>query len=94
MLFPLRLALRRDTYGRDDFSPNGRHCTIVDPASVVRMSKATCGYRQPAYRYAHAGYARWTMFKFSELPNDLVSRDDFEPAGLGLVHLLDGRAVA
>ena len=25
---------------------------------VARMSKATCGYRQPAYRYAHAGYAR------------------------------------
>jgi hypothetical protein len=31
MLFPLRLALRRDTYGRDDFSPNGRHSAIVDP---------------------------------------------------------------
>jgi hypothetical protein len=28
---PLRLALRRDTYGRDDFSPNGRHSAIVNP---------------------------------------------------------------
>src|SRR5258708_6988562 len=31
MLFPLRLGLRRDTYGRDDFSPNGRHSAIVNP---------------------------------------------------------------
>jgi hypothetical protein len=31
MLFPLRLALRHDTYGRDDFSPNGRHSAIVNP---------------------------------------------------------------
>src|SRR6267142_4432179 len=31
MLFPLRLALQRDTYGRDDFSPNGRHSAIVNP---------------------------------------------------------------
>src|SRR5882672_10654390 len=31
MLFPLRLALRRDTYGRDDFSPNGRYSAIVNP---------------------------------------------------------------
>jgi hypothetical protein len=31
MLFPFRLALRRDTYRRDDFSPNGRHSAIVNP---------------------------------------------------------------
>src|SRR3977135_3967690 len=30
MVFPLRLARRRDTYGRDDFSPNGRHSAIVN----------------------------------------------------------------
>jgi len=30
MLFPLRPALRRDTYGRDDFSINGRHSAIVN----------------------------------------------------------------
>ena len=29
---PLHLALRRDTYGRDDFSPNDRHSAIVNPA--------------------------------------------------------------
>jgi hypothetical protein len=32
MLFPFRLALRRDTYGRDDFSPNGSHSAIVNPS--------------------------------------------------------------
>lgn len=37
-------------------------------------------------------YIHWTMFKFSELPNDLVSCDDLERAGL--VHLLEGRTVA
>src|SRR5712672_2244276 len=37
MLFPLRLALRRDTYGRDDFSPNGRHSAIVIPANPDRL---------------------------------------------------------
>jgi hypothetical protein len=31
MLFPLRLGLRRDTYGRDGFSLNGRHSGIVNP---------------------------------------------------------------
>src|SRR4029077_14726538 len=31
MLFPLRPGLRRDTYGRDDFSPNSRHSAIVNP---------------------------------------------------------------
>src|SRR3981081_4434164 len=40
MLFPRRLALRRDTYGRDDFSPNGGHSAIVNPGLrwVIRDS--------------------------------------------------------
>src|SRR5205814_5629336 len=29
MLFPLRPALQHGTYGRDDFSPNGRHSAII-----------------------------------------------------------------
>ena len=37
MLFPLRLAFRRDTYGRDDFSLNGRHSAIFNlgPRRVI-----------------------------------------------------------
>jgi hypothetical protein len=37
-------------------------------------------------------WIHWTIFNFSELPNDLVSRDDLER--VGLVHLLDGPPVA
>src|SRR3981081_501307 len=39
-LLPPPLALRRDTYGRDDFSPNGGHSAIVNPGLrwVIRDS--------------------------------------------------------
>jgi hypothetical protein len=35
MLFLLRLALRRDTYGHDDFSSNGRHSAIFKARSEM-----------------------------------------------------------
>jgi hypothetical protein len=38
------------------------------------------------------GFIHWTLLKFSELPNDLVSRDDLVRAGL--VHLLDSPPIA
>jgi hypothetical protein len=34
MPFPFCLAVRRDTYGHDDFSPNGRHSAIVTQAPL------------------------------------------------------------
>src|SRR5256885_16998562 len=39
MLFPLRLALRCDTYGRDDFSPNGRHHRQPMSEMVTKTSR-------------------------------------------------------
>jgi hypothetical protein len=35
MLFLLRLELRRDTYGHDDFSSNGRHSAIFKARSEM-----------------------------------------------------------
>jgi hypothetical protein len=55
MLFPLRLAVRRDTYGRDDFSPNGRHSAIVNPGQ--RWVKSDIS-RKPAAQSGRSGKRR------------------------------------
>src|SRR5712675_3764881 len=49
MLFPLRLALRRDTYGRDDFSPNGRHSAIVNLGPRWVATEMACPRRVRFY---------------------------------------------